>query len=983
MARVQNTNKISQISKTFSASLSLLLYDSGTLIAVQEKRGRERLLPHLIAELYVRYCFSHDSRISEFLNRSLGEPLSKSLFDESQGCPWGKPRFVTDLDSGDSLKIKTAVAERWKLYSQADGAFPVCSEDDAFLLPFSLVRHEENAPWLIDYEGKEIPEWNDAVANLGLDYQVKVAIPSDHLDLSGHSLQLPVFLSVLAKDGKFPPFDPFRFILTGAIDAGRLKPVLFLTKYKVLRKKYPEAVFAGPRPQEDCRDEVGDNAEIMPSGLSLPEIRNLCSESVYFHHLLKGEARDGQLPGKSFFGRDEELRKIHQLLNPESGRQKKIPLLLGASGIGKTGLALHYGKITHPFEYPEECVLLDAGGGMKTLPDVFSGFWTNPIYKDKFGFSIPDEIKKPHEKFELLIYLLGKRKRRILFILDDLSEEIQLNAEIHDYLKTYQECCVDLIATAATCRFSVTPDDPVEIFAIDGLSEADGVDLLRYKRRIENEKELAAAHEIVRFLGGNVWALDVVGETLKQEPEKYPDDYREKWKELQSTPLQTMTPGSDMVRIGHGGEINPKLLFKPVLDHLSHDELEIAQAAACCAPEHVYPPWLREFYELRHGVKFDTEKQWRKKNIIASLKQRNILLDRNDNDLRHDASGNCCLRMHRLTRLIICNIYHDDMPRVEKEIIDVISKTGLEEDRTELIAAGHLLTNIKSAFSDALTFLTSGKAKFLYLLLRYDQYCLAESLVSNYLKRISALNSKEERLKFEACLLNPRVNISIMRQDFSRALADIERICDLQKEELNADYCTSLCKEANVHIWLKNFDRAANCLRAAYDIIDKCNLLNTNIHAEFLTRSAILDNWLKRYESAESKLLTALEIRKKNSASQFDMIYLLHLIGDSCRYQMKFEKSLSYYNKCERFYLDSLGEMNLSTARLFYNKANLLRGCKDYRSATACLLRALRIHEEILGPEHPFTKHDYFDLCRLYGLLHDSEKQSFYKSRLS
>ena len=677
MSCIQNGNKISQTSKDFSTSLSLIFYDSESLIAAQEKRGRERLLPHLIAELYVRYCFAHDSQISDYLKQVLDESLSSRLFDESLNFPWGKPRFATDLDFGESRKIKTAIDERWELYSQADGAFPVCSEDDAFLLPFLLTPHAGEDPWAVDYVGNKIPEWDEAVACMKGDYQVKVMLPSDHPQLTGHSLQLPVFLSILVKDGKFPPFDPFRFIITGALDAGRLSPVLVMTKYKVLQKKYPDAVFACPRPQEDCRDEFGDNVEIMPIGLSLPEIRNFCSEAVHFHHLLKGESRDGQLPGKDFFGRDDELRKIHQLLNPDNGRNKKIPLLLGASGIGKTGLALQYGKVSHPFEYPQECVVLDAGTGMKSLSDVFGSFLSNPISKERFGFNIPDEIKKPDEKLNALIFQLEKRNRRVLFILDNLSEDLQLNAEILEHFKSYQESCIDFIATATSCRFSVTTSDPVELVPIEGLSEKDGVEFLNHKHSAESVEEISAAREIVRFLGGNAWALDVVGETLKQLPEKFDDDYREKLNELQSMPLQTLTPSSKMVRISHGREISPESLLKPILDHLSPDELEIAKVAACCAPEYIYPEWLKRFYEHRHGIKFEDEKQWRRKNIIAGLKQRNILKEHGE-----------VFQMHRLTRLVIA----DKAVNWENDFFDdIFNKINLTDSENEVICAAMLI----------------------------------------------------------------------------------------------------------------------------------------------------------------------------------------------------------------------------------------------------------------------------------------------------
>ena len=668
MSCIQNGNKISQTSKDFSTSLSLIFYDSESLIAAQEKRGRERLLPHLIAELYVRYCFAHDSQISDYLKQVLDEPLSSRLFDESLNFPWGKPRFATDLDFGESRKIKTAIDERWELYSQADGAFPVCSEDDAFLLPFLLTPHAGEDPWAVDYVGNKIPEWDEAVACMKGDYQVKVMLPSDHPQLTGHSLQLPVFLSILVKDGKFPPFDPFRFIITGALDAGRLSPVLVMTKYKVLQKKYPDAVFACPRPQEDCRDEFGDNVEIMPIGLSLPEIRNFCSEAVHFHHLLKGESRDGQLPGKDFFGRDDELRKIHQLLNPDNGRNKKIPLLLGASGIGKTGLALQYGKISHPFEYPLECVLLDAGTSYTSLLDIFAVFIDSPYYQRRYGFRVHPEIQKPDEKFKALVYQFAQKKQRILFILDNLNPGIVLNADVEKYFSEYQHSVVDFIATATLCDFKTTPDDLIEIIRIDGLSEKDGIGLLNHKHAVTNLEEKQAANEIVHFLDGNAWALDVVGEDVKQMS----GSYRAKLEELKKHPLQAVTPNSPMARIAHGEVIDPCVLFQPVLERLDKKELLLAQAAACCDPEYIFPKWLDEFYEQKVKTVDVTSLS---ETPINQLVKAHILL-----------RGQVFLSMHRLTHAVIIKKYKYECVEHRRFLEQLLTARNQQYDVSEMVA---------------------------------------------------------------------------------------------------------------------------------------------------------------------------------------------------------------------------------------------------------------------------------------------------------
>ena len=667
-----NSNKIINIArKGFADSLALALYKTDDLLACLCSRGKEHSLPNVLAELYVRYCFAPSPDLRLKLSDLLPDGVGETLLSVANRFPYSEPPFATDLDYGNTRKIKEAIAARWNHFANADGAFPVCSENDAFLLPFYLHEHQENTPLVIDWNGNEIAEWNDAIEKLHIPYQVKVSI-SGNVKLEGHSLQLPVYLASLVKSNNFLPFDPYRFIATGAIENSLLKPVLFATKYDVLHHKYANALFVCPKPSEDC--VIADtDTEIIPVGFSLHDTRNFCAEFIVKHHLLKNEPAS-----KSFSGRQYELSKIHSLLNPYSNQNKKIPLLLGASGIGKTALANQYAKIMTGCEYYGYALL---NGASNSLPDLFNTFYSNPTNQERFGFIIPDALKTSQEKFESFLHQIKRCGKRVLFILDNLAPELQLNEDIKDFFPDYAESCIDIIATANVCQFCVNDDDIVCTLRIDGLSVTDGIGLLQNKRTIESAEEREAAKEIVDFLGGNAWALAVVGETLKQAPEKFDDDYREKLKELRQLPLETLTPDSGMVRISHGKEIDPVKLLQPVLDRLDPETLEIAQVAACCAPEYIYPKWLKDFYELQHNVKFDTDRQWRKKNIIASLKQSNILQEYGE-----------LFHMHRLTRLLL------QKNEVGTIICDLL-KEKIDENSSyaELESVAHLICEIDIA----------------------------------------------------------------------------------------------------------------------------------------------------------------------------------------------------------------------------------------------------------------------------------------------
>ena len=363
-----------------------------------------------------------------------------------------------------------------------------------------------------------------------------------------------------------------------------------------------------------------------------------------------------------------------------------------------------------------------------------------------------------------------------------------------------------------------------------------------------------------------------------------------KLKELKLLPLETLTPNSGMVRISHGKEIDPVKLLQPVIASLDQETLEIALAAACCAPEYIYPDWLREYHELQHNIKFENDKQWRRKNIIAKLKQCNILTE-------HDG----LFHMHRLTRLVIKETYKKNLLQTQNLLTEIVKNKDINLlPAHEAIAAGYLLIEALSASKNILDLLTENNKNILILLIRHSQYLLACKLIDLYVALINEVDfiDTEKKEYYVARLLKRRIDINIVNQNFTQALHDSEIICSSQKNISSSDYCESLCQRANIYIWLKNFDKAANILKKAYNIIIYCQLIDSEVHVAYLERSAILNNWLERYKCAEDELKQAIAIKEKLAASEFSIVYTLHLLGDCYRYQKKFTESLSFYDRC-------------------------------------------------------------------------------------
>ena len=549
-------NQIEIASASGKGFLNLFLFSDQDLIDFYEHRKHS---PHVFAELIFRYYFSEDEDLRKFLTQHLN--LLDQFISEIRQNVFSNTLFSgKKLDADPELQgIKNALSERWNYLRGISGTFPVCTENDAWILPFTFhfIPGMETSS-CADADGEIIPEWDIKIKELHLSPSCRVEIGlaqgqlNDlHIVLEGASLQLSVYLAHLVAQQNLLPYDPFRLMATGALADNRLESVRVEEKYKALSRKYPHAYLLFPVPKQEFLGYCQENMLPLPFGASLEEIKNKCKEYILEHGLnIQTQRRlNSEVSITGFVGRHRELSAIHRILNSNH----KIPFIHGAPGMGKTALALEYARLMTPFEYPKNggFALLNAGGA-KNITEIFRQLWDDLHYRKSFGLKIPEEmLARPEELLLEIKDQLNSLQHSILILFDNVSYELQLNEELKKFFPEYSNENIQIIATGQGIRFSVTENDPVFPMELEGLSETDAIDLLKSKRPFESSEELDAAQKIISFLGGNAWAVDVVGESLKQLDPKYPDDYREKWAEMQKIPLKEISvedPG--LVRTG-------------------------------------------------------------------------------------------------------------------------------------------------------------------------------------------------------------------------------------------------------------------------------------------------------------------------------------------------------------------------------------------------------------------------------------------------
>lgn len=220
----------------------------------------------IIAELCVRYALASEGRRSVYdalLRKWLGEK------PEEEFVQWVKSSTSSDAvftqTSAELRLIQAEIHRRFKEMREWDGYIPLCQDQHVFgrtdggaLVPFKIRKREAGESAVVDWRGREIPEWNAAMEKLFVDfpefrdYGVQVFFNVDGgYSLVGESLQLPVLMAIWKCSGKLPQYPIQELIATGEIQSKKILPVEISQKETVVRKYFPNAFFLYPESSQE------------------------------------------------------------------------------------------------------------------------------------------------------------------------------------------------------------------------------------------------------------------------------------------------------------------------------------------------------------------------------------------------------------------------------------------------------------------------------------------------------------------------------------------------------------------------------------------------------------------------------------------------------------------------------------------------------------------------------------------------------------
>ncbi|MBY5280966.1 tetratricopeptide repeat protein [Anabaena sp. PCC 7938] len=687
------------------------------------------------------------------------------------------------------------------------------------------------------------------------------------------------------------------------------------------------------------------------------------------------------------FGREEELEKLHQLL--QSG--KNVCVVSGMGGVGKTGLVREYANLTECTSFFTGGVYyIDARDRQNMAAEIIA------LTKWRFKAELPADLST-QQMVKACWQAWKGQTENVLLILDDVSG-------LAENIKTYLPP-TDLVSMRLLMTSRETPDKRIaEKLELQVLSEAAAVDLLASiigQSRVDQEPEQAKL--LCYELGYLPLALELVAYYL--DDEDYQDlsllamrgKLQEKVKHPSLSPEQV--PGGMQAQRGL------QAAFDLSWDELKPEAKHLACVLGAFAASPVYWGFVTRIYQQLQGESFNEDNL--KDRWLKSLRKLHLVITVEENIynlhlLIHDYFSQQFKQHSDYSQIkqVYCNVFVDIAGDVEQSS-NLETFNLIEPHLKKMIAWRKSNENTQLAYSLnqlALLYESQGRyndAELLYLQsldISKRQRGADHPLVASSLNNLAGIYESQGRyndaellylqsLDIRKCQLDndhPDIATSLnnlallykLQGRYNDAESLFLQSLDIRKRQFVADYsdvAQSLNNLAELYTLQGNYNEAEPLYLQSLDI-SKHQLGNDHPNvATSLNNLAELYRLQGRYNDAEPLYLQSSEIRKcqlgadhPDIAQSLNNLALLYYLQGN-------------YNEAEPLYLQSLEiwkrqldaeHPNVATG--LNNLAVLYEVQGRYNEAEPLFLQSLEIRKRQLGADHPSVATSLNNLALLY-----------------
>ena len=260
--------------------------------------------------------------------------------------------------------------------------------------------------------------------------------------------------------------------------------------------------------------------------------------------------------------------------------------------------------------------------------DAVAGVARNPDFRRHFlpGTDSREQLKQDAQSLFMSVKMAiaAGSLGRVLMVVDNVCHpNVCRPALLHSFLGEKIDLDkLHLIFISRSPRLRFKPDDIVEPIELGPLGDNEALKILQNKLLAHGAGELNAAMGLVKYLGGNPWALDLVGEYLSQKTCREECEYQKCLQLLHKEVKGAFPPCDENAGlVGNAtGVVGIRELLEPTIRELLPEELDICRLMTVNRKMAAWEePLMAAYGHLAGGAVDPTEWNWLRESLKAKL----------------------------------------------------------------------------------------------------------------------------------------------------------------------------------------------------------------------------------------------------------------------------------------------------------------------------------------------------------------------------
>jgi len=619
--------------------------------------------------------------------------------------------------------------------------------------------------------------------------------------------------------------------------------------------------------------------------------------------------------GSRFYDSDNNLRKVDSFLR----RTKRVSLINGFGGVGKTTLAIEYAKDALENGFYDYLIWLDIEKGIDSEIKTFA---------IKFLLSDMEDGKQEFIYYQKTFERFIEKYPNSLIILDNYSDSIKYQKRLKRFLDNFS--FIDIIITARKDISKIVDVKPIKLEVFQTVDDALEMFRLNSTRDYSTQEE-QSIRQIIQYLGNLPLALEITANFL-DDTDMSVDDYLHA---LKKEGLKLFDKISDYKPKNHlEGLIATLKINEKIRDN--QDTLKLLKAFALISPEPINQNIVEEYLVKELDISpFDKVVSLQDLEKFSYIK------------LSKDKYS-----IHRLLQESIIYEFLIDNQNEQKEIIIKISlaifnwfRKSFEEYNYGTYYA-ETVKHIKYLL-DRWSSIIPNEAK-IYLYTCLSAYSDKPKEQLEYIeKAIVLLEEVDIGEREKGIVYNQYGNVLNSNSKHIKALEYYQKSLEINLKLFGSNHSFVANNYGSIGLVynnMKEYDKALEYHNKSLELNQKLFGINHPAIASNYSNISLFYKNMKEYDKAleyhnKSLKISLLTLGENHPSTSTDY----NNIGLIYNYTKNNRKALEYYKKSLDIKLQTIGEYHPNTATTYRNIGFLYKYLKECKNAKESLEKALKI----------------------------------------